>query len=79
MNSPIRSKLFYKARARIIEEIALQMVSQLIDEDGLTGQPLPTSWVNEAEARKEQVITEILEETARENEEVNSWHPKAKN
>jgi len=60
-----REKLWYKARQRIIEEVALQMITDQIssDNEGIT---LPRSWVNEAEKLRDELVHEIVDESLEE-------------
>jgi hypothetical protein len=68
MEIPRKSRLFYKARERIIEEIATQMVCERIDIEGDDGLPMPQSWVDEAHQRMETLLTELSDESLREDE-----------
>ena len=55
--------LFYKARQRIVEEMALQMVCESIVPDGNI--ELPSDWVRDAENMKEFIFSLIDQEVAR--------------
>ena len=73
-----RSKLFYKARERIIDEIATRMVCEMISDDS-DGLKLPRSWVQEADQRAQNLVNELSEEFVREDEEVKEqFHPTAR-
>ena len=60
-----REKLWYKARQRIVEEIALRMLTDQISEDE-GGIQLPQSWVDDAEKIRDHLTHEIEEEAATE-------------
>lgn len=67
---PKRSKLFYKARERVIDEIATSMVCEMITIEGDGDLRLPESWVKEAISRRDNLIDELSQESVREDEEM---------
>lgn len=56
-----REKFWFKARQRIIEEVALQMITEQIGSDN-EGIRLPRSWINEAEKLRDELVHEIVDE-----------------
>lgn len=68
---PKRSKLFFKARERIIDEIATRMICERLqdEDDAHHGIQLPQTWIGEANARCNELINELVDETVREDEE----------
>lgn len=59
--------IFYRMREKVIEAIAINMITQSITEDGCDGQPLPISWVHEAENIKNEMASWIVEQAAEED------------
>lgn len=66
-----RSRLFFKARERVIDEIATRMICERIqdEDDEHHGLRLPQTWLQEANARCDSLINELVDESVREDEE----------
>ena len=67
-----RSRLFYKARERVIDEIATRMMCERIqdEDDEHHGIRMPRTWMEEADKRCNELISDIAEESVREDEEL---------
>lgn len=72
------SKLFFKARERIIDEIATQMLCEMISVEGEGDLKLPGTWIGEAVKRRDDLLSELSDETLREEEELNKPFAKSK-
>ena len=71
MEATKRSKLFFKARERIIDEIASRMMCERIqdEDDEHHGIRIPRTWLEEADKRCNELTSELVDESLREDEE----------
>jgi hypothetical protein len=71
MDQTKKSRLFFKARERVIDEIATRMICERIEDgdDEHHGIRIPQTWLQEADKRVNELIGELSDESLREDEE----------